>query len=81
MKTNEDQQRPASVAWHSNAECLLIVCGVPFIVSLNIMPPLTCLFSAKHHMPSHKAAFSKTSHDTAEFLKKPEISSSKDMFD
>jgi hypothetical protein len=33
-----------------------------------------CLFSAKHHKPSHNTASIKTSHDITEFLKKPEIS-------
>ena len=54
----------------------LTVCGAPFVFFLNITHPLKCLFSAKHHMPSHKTASRKASRDTTESLKTPEISTS-----
>lgn len=53
----------------------LTVCGVLFIFFLNIMSPLKCLFSAKQSMPSLTRWLpEKTSWDTTELLKKPEIS-------
>ena len=44
-----------------------------YIFFLNITCLLQCLFSTKHHIPSQKKTSRKTSHDTTEFFKKPEI--------
>ena len=71
MKSNEDQWRPAktSEALHDiEISEPLGLCGVPFIFFPNIALPLECLFSAKHHEPSHKTASRRTSCDTTEFF-------------
>jgi hypothetical protein len=71
VKTSNDQRRPVK------SKSVLSVCGVPTnTFFLNIMNPLNCQFSAKHHMPSHKTTSRKTFYAIIELLKKPKFSTS-----
>jgi hypothetical protein len=68
---NDDQWGPVKrrkVLQGGNARAFC-VCGILFIFLLNIMCPFKCLFSAKHHMSSHKTASRKISGDTTELLR------------
>ena len=70
-KTSKDQQiSETRKALHvlARQEPPLTVCGVIFILFLNITHTLSCLFSAKHCMPSHKTASRRTSCDTTELF-------------